>query len=102
MKTAWLHLSCWLLFIAAFLFAVTHVFINPGGTFISLIHTILPIALLLVGMGLIFRGYSSAGFTQRVVRLAYAGLSAALLVLIVMGTYALFREPLVRGHLWGW
>ena len=95
------HGLYWLALISAFLLSANFVFINPGGPFISVLHTIIPLLFLLWTFAHVLCGYSRASTPQKVVRIAYAGCSAAMFVSIVMGTYNLFAEPLNRGKLFG-
>ena len=95
------HVVYWLTLIGAFLLAATGVFVNPGGPFISFIHSVVPAALLMLGLAHLLRGYATAGPGQRLVRILYAGFSTALLVLLVAGLYRLFMEPFNRGRLFG-
>jgi len=95
------HGIYWLLLLSALLLAITFVFISPVGHFISFFHTIVPVTLLVATFVHIFRDYSVATTSQRVLRLLYCGLSATILILIFFDTYGLFVDPFCRGKLFG-
>lgn len=92
----------WLVFgVAYFLLATSRGFVNPGGPYISKLHTILPTVLLGITLCVMLYRYRSASMTQRVFRLAHMGLALTIGFLIWSDVWALLQNPRLRGSLFG-
>jgi len=95
------HRLYWPLILISAVLEGTYEFVNPGGAFISLFHSIIPGILQLTCLWVVFYHYLNSSVTQRVVRILYAGIAIALLIVTVLGTYYLMRDSMNRGHLFG-
>lgn len=95
------NLIFWTLIAVSVWLILTGTFADPGGPFISLYHTIMPVLLLSLAATISMAGFRRQAKYSRIFRLIYLGICLILIALVILSVYVWFHEPWARGQLFG-